>query len=184
MKRKWLALLLFPALFCMPGQAPRLQAQTGQASPPAKTQPPSGALAAQRLSHLRHGINLSSWFAQVFDPKGYTEEHFLTHTTPEDIALIHAMGFDHVRLSINPQPMFREGEADAIPKDYLAHLDEAVNNILANGLAVILDIHPESDFKRRLALGRLCREILLLLAGVRQPLCNPQPGLGVLRDSE
>ena len=96
-------------------------------------------------------MNLSGWFAQVADPKGYTKDHFALHTTPSDLALIKAMGFDHVRLSINPQPMFREGEADAIPTEYLGYLDEAVRNILANGLAVILDIHPAREFKNRLA---------------------------------
>jgi len=26
--------------------------------------------------HLGYGINLSEWFAQVYDAKGYTKEHF------------------------------------------------------------------------------------------------------------
>ena len=30
------------------------------------------SLAFHRAEHLRRGINLSHWFAQVFDPKGYT----------------------------------------------------------------------------------------------------------------
>jgi aryl-phospho-beta-D-glucosidase BglC (GH1 family) len=60
------------------------------------------------------------------------------------------MGFDHVRLSVNPQPMFRRGEADRIPGDYLGYLDVAVQMILARGLAVIIDVHPESDFKQKL----------------------------------
>ena len=85
------------------------------------------------------------------DTRGYTREHFTSHTTSADIALIKAMGFDHVRLSINPQPMLREGEADAIQPELLGYLDEAVRSILANGLAVILDIHPEVEFKTRLA---------------------------------
>jgi endoglucanase len=59
---------------------------------------------ASRLAHIRHGINLSGWFAQVYDSKGYTKEHLQTWTTAEDIALIKSMGFDHVRLSVNPQP--------------------------------------------------------------------------------
>ena len=58
-----------------------------------------------RLAHLRHGINLSELFAQVWDSKGYTKEHFETWTTASDIALIKSAGFDHVRLSVNPQPM-------------------------------------------------------------------------------
>jgi len=108
------------------------------------------SLAHRRAAHLRYGINLSEWFAQVYDPKGYTKEHFETWTTAQDIALIKAMNFDHVRLSVNPQPMFRHNEADRIPADYLAYLDAAVKMILDQGLAVILDIHPESDFKQKL----------------------------------
>ncbi|HEX4542301.1 MAG TPA: glycoside hydrolase family 5 protein [Candidatus Acidoferrum sp.] len=103
-----------------------------------------------RARHLRHGINLSEWFAQVYDQKGYTKEHFETWTTAQDIALIKAMGFDHVRLSVNPQPMFQRKQADQIPADYLGYLDAAVKMILDQGLAVIIDIHPDSDFKEKL----------------------------------
>src|SRR5207249_517613 len=107
--------------------------------------------AAQRhAQHLRYGINLSEWFAQVYDQKGYTKEHFEAWNTLQDIALIKAMGFDHVRLSVNPQPMFRRGQADRIPTDYLGYLDNAVQMILDRGLAVIIDIHPDSDFKQKL----------------------------------
>jgi hypothetical protein len=42
----------------------------------------NSSLAQQRAAHLRHGINLSEWFAQVYDPKGYTKEHFENWTTP------------------------------------------------------------------------------------------------------
>lgn len=108
-------------------------------------------IAQRRAAHLRHGINLSEWFAQVYDQKGYTKEHFETWNTAQDIALIKAMGFDHVRLSVNPQPMFRHKQADRIPADYLGYLDSAVKMILDHGLAVILDIHPDSDFKEKLA---------------------------------
>jgi endoglucanase len=108
-------------------------------------------VAQRRLAHLQHGINASAWFAQVYDSKGYTKEHFETWTTPQDIALIKSMGFDNVRLSVNPQPMFRHGHADEIPTDYLAYLDAAVKTILNKDLAVVIDIHPESDFKAKLA---------------------------------
>jgi endoglucanase len=105
---------------------------------------------ASRLAHLRHGINASAWFAQVYDPRGYTKEHFQSWTTAEDIALIKSMGFDHVRLSVNPQPMMLNHRPDEIPEDYLSYLDAAVRMILDHGLAVVIDIHPESDFKARL----------------------------------
>jgi len=107
-------------------------------------------IAQRHAQHLRHGINLSEWFAQVYDQKGYTKEHFETWNTAQDIALIRSMGFDHVRLSVNPQPMFQHGQADRIPADYLGYLDSAVQMILDHGLAVIIDVHPESDFKQKL----------------------------------
>jgi len=110
----------------------------------------NSSLAQRRAARLRHGINLSEWFAQVYDPKGYTKEHLETWTTADDIALIKSMGFDHVRLSVNPQPMMRHNLADQIPSEYLGYLDSAVKMILDHGLAVIIDMHPESEFKAKL----------------------------------
>jgi endoglucanase len=111
----------------------------------------SSSVPASRLAHLRHGINASNWFAQVYDQRGYTKEHFQNWTTAEDIALIKSMGFDHVRLSVNPQPMMMSHRPDEIPAEYLGYLDAAVKMILDQGLAVVIDVHPESDFKARLA---------------------------------
>lgn len=109
------------------------------------------SVAFERAHRLRHGINLSHWFAQVFDPKGYTKEHFDTYDTAQDMELIKSLGFDHVRFTLNPEPMFRRGQADRIPPEYLALVDDAVNKIMAQNLAVIIDIHPDSDFKQKLA---------------------------------
>jgi aryl-phospho-beta-D-glucosidase BglC (GH1 family) len=113
-------------------------------APVSQSQQPNSALAARRAQHLRHGINLSEWFAQVYDPQGYTKEHFEIWNTAQDIAMIKAMDFDHVRLSVNPQPMFRRHQADHIPADYLGYLDAAVKMILNQSLAVVIDIHPDS----------------------------------------
>jgi len=111
---------------------------------------PNSFLAQRRAPHLRRGINLSEWFAQVYDPKGYTKEHFENWTSANDIALIKSMGFDHVRLSVNPAPMIRHNRGDELPPEYLGYLDSAVKMILNHGLAVIIDMHPESDFKSKL----------------------------------
>jgi aryl-phospho-beta-D-glucosidase BglC (GH1 family) len=109
------------------------------------------SLAFARAGKLKRGINASEWFAQVYDKRGYTPEHFQAWTTDEDIALIKSMGFDHVRLSVNPQPMFNAREPNKIPAEYLGYLDATVKMILDHGLAVVIDLHPESDFKARLA---------------------------------
>lgn len=124
-----------------------LAALAGPSRPQTKV---DSSLAKSRAQTLRHGVNLSHWFAQVYDPKGYTKEHFDTYNTPKDIELIRSLGFDHVRLTVNPQPMFHNGEADHISADYLAMLDSAVKTILDNNLAVVIDIHPDGDFKAKL----------------------------------
>src|SRR5258708_2824675 len=114
------------------------------------TQPVS-TVPASRLAHIRHGINLSEWFAQVYDPKGYAKEHFQSWTTSSDIALIKSAGFDHVRLSVNPQPMMDASRRHDGEAEYFGYLDAAVKMILDAGLAVEIDMHPESDFKARLS---------------------------------
>jgi endoglucanase len=111
----------------------------------------SSSVPASRLAHIRHGINLSEWFAQVYDPKGYTKEHFESWTTAPDIALIKSAGFDHVRLSVNPKPVMDAMHRQDRGAEYFGYLDAAMKMILDAGLAVELDMHPDSDFKERLA---------------------------------
>jgi endoglucanase len=64
--------------------------------------------------------------------------------------LIKAMGFDHVRLGVNPQPMFNSVRPDQISAEYLGEVDAAVQMILDHDLAVIIDIHPDDDFKAQM----------------------------------
>ncbi len=109
----------------------------------------ASAVPASRLAHMRRGINLSEWFAQVYDSKGYAKEHFESWNTTADIALIKSLGFDHVRLSVNPQPMMQAMQQGR-GGEYFGYLDAAMKMILDAGLAVELDMHPDSDFKARL----------------------------------
>jgi endoglucanase len=108
-------------------------------------------LATGRLTRLRRGINASHWFAQVFDKQGYTKAHFDTHTTAEDISLIKRMGFDHIRFGLEIAPLFNAAAPDNIPSQYLGYVDDAIDMILASGLAVVVDIHPSDEFKKGLA---------------------------------
>ncbi len=64
------------------------------AAPPVFAQPtPESGVAQRRAQCLRHGINWSEWFAQAYDAKGYTKEHFETWNTAQDVALTKAMGW-------------------------------------------------------------------------------------------
>ena len=102
-----------------------------------------------RVQHLRHGINASEWFAQ--SANDYSAARTNRYTDAQDIALMARLGFDHVRLSIDAVPLEqlplgREG----LNADFLARLDRAVDAMLANGLAVEIDLHPEDSFKQQL----------------------------------
>ena len=115
--------------------------------------PETNSLAFRRAQHLRHGINTSEWFAQ--EPGRYAAERLATYTDVNDIALIKQMGFDHIRLSIDPEPLMYplvwaplNKQADQ-SNDFLTALDKIVQAAQAHELAVIIDIHPQSDFKKR-----------------------------------
>jgi aryl-phospho-beta-D-glucosidase BglC (GH1 family) len=154
--RSWIGLLAVASFLCgfgnisVAGRAQR-GASAAAGGAPVATSGASAGVAERRAVHLRHGINLSEWFQAGGDPNGLTKQHFDSAITDADLALIQAMGFDHVRLCINPAPMFRRGQADQIPADYLGYLDAAVKMILAHGLAVEMDIHASGDFKHSLA---------------------------------
>lgn len=109
----------------------------------------STALAFQRAQNLQHGINTSMWFAQRRD---YPVEELQTFTTPKDLALIHSMGFDHIRISIDPGPLY-PWLFSGKPTPFLDQLDSAVHAALDNHLSVIIDIHPSDEFKATLFQG-------------------------------
>ena len=101
-----------------------------------------------RAKHMRHGINLSMWYAQDGDLYNATggAEKLATYITPVDFKLVHDLGFDHVRLSIDPVPLIADKTTGALRPEAIARLDETVKQITATGLVVVLDIHPEKDW--------------------------------------
>jgi endoglucanase len=102
---------------------------------------------ASRLARLRRGINLSHWFAQARD---YSEKHLREHTTRRDIEFIKRLGFDHVRFTVEPAPLFDEARPARLKREHLRRLDAALDLLLASGLGVVFDLHPTDEFKLRL----------------------------------
>jgi len=101
-----------------------------------------------RAKHLRHGINASEWFAQ--SANDYSAARTDRYTDAADIALMAKLGFDNVRLSIDPQPLERPPlNREGFNADFVGRLDGAVDAMLANGLAVQIDIHPEEPYKQQ-----------------------------------
>jgi aryl-phospho-beta-D-glucosidase BglC (GH1 family) len=107
-------------------------------------------IAFERAAHLKRGINLSMWYAQAND---YSAHRLTTYTTVDDFKLVKSLGFDHARLSINPEPLMLNGQPDTLDPAAIARLDETVARITAAGLVVILDIHPEMPYVEALGQG-------------------------------
>ena len=113
------------------------------------TAPQGRETAFARARHLQHGINASEWFAQ--SPNDYSAARTNRYIEPRDIALMAHLGFDNVRLSIDPVPLQQSPQgADGLNSDFMARLDHAVDAMLANGLAVQIDLHPEDGYKQQL----------------------------------
>ncbi len=133
-------LALFAFLPAVPGQ--------GGAPVSSAVRQSGDDLAFQRAAHFKRGVNASIWFAQ--SPRDYSPQRLTTYITADDFKLIHQLGLDHVRLSIDPVPLLKPPLTDGFNAQHLALLDGAVKEILDNGLNVVLDIHPEDDYKHAL----------------------------------
>ncbi len=105
-------------------------------------------MAFARAARLKRGINLSMWYAQSSD---YSAARLASYTTADDFRLIKSLGFDHVRLSIDPEPLLLEKQSGALRPEAIARLDHTLQQITAEGLAVVLDIHPEEGWKKEIS---------------------------------
>lgn len=123
-------------------------------------QDPPSSPAWKRSQHLRHGINASEWFAQSQD---YGPQRLSSYITLDDIALMHRLGFDHTRLSIDPAIFDCRGAWSEC--DRVKALDAVVSKALAEDLAVIVDLHPSDQYKRQLANDNFSVEKFRLLWG-------------------
>ncbi len=72
------------------------------------------------------------------------------------------MGFDSVRLGIEPSLIVRHGSLTPANPQALAALDRAVDQILANHLAVMLCVFPNDDYKHNLSTSNGVDDFVLL----------------------
>ena len=139
-------------------------------------------VAFARAEHLQRGVNLSSFYAQTRD---MSQARLDAYMSVADMQALKAMGFDHVRLSINPALLIASPKTGTLRPAAMAQLDKTVGQLLDAGLNVILDIHAEEDWKAALtARGRRRGEFVRVLGTICRALCEERSGAGVLRDPE
>jgi aryl-phospho-beta-D-glucosidase BglC (GH1 family) len=131
--------LIRPALVCV---FSTLIAAVSWAADPA----PTSGVPPARLAKLTQGINLSHWFGQ--GPRGYPRQHLESYDTAADMALIKAMGFRHVRWTFNEATVVLKDKPGELDPEKIKIFDAALDMMLKAGLAVIVDFHPEDDYKK------------------------------------
>jgi aryl-phospho-beta-D-glucosidase BglC (GH1 family) len=126
-------------------------------------------LSATRARHLKRGLTASFWFEWVptADPAAM-KRHIDSLYQPGDFAQIRALGFDHVRVSLQPDflsPKLDSGDP-AMSAERLKIFDNAMAGILRNGLAVVLDDHASSKMKDKMAANASFRSTMTKWWGI------------------
>lgn len=106
-----------------------------------------------RYGRVMRGININGWFCQPWNQKidgkkgGFNPEFLRGFITEQDADMIRAMGYDHIRLPVDPTILCNKEDGALLP-ELLPELDRAIAMFCAKGLAVIVDVHPKTpDFK-------------------------------------
>ena len=80
-------------------------------------------------------------------------ERLRTFTIIDDLKLIHQLGFDHIRLSIDSSPLLDWQNGRPEGQAFINELDRNVDFATSQGLAVIIDLHPENSYQKTLLQG-------------------------------
>lgn len=104
------------------------------------------SLAWKRVQHIQRGINLSGWFAES---NNYSIQQLRAYTTPSDLEHIRQLGFDHVRIPIDPTIFRCEGAWESCER--IQMLDQVIKKALSLDLAVIVDFHADPQYTHQLA---------------------------------
>lgn len=103
------------------------------------------SVAWQRWKHLQHGVALSGWFSESGN---YSMQQLRSFTTPADLDHIHQLGFDHVRIPVDPVIFECSGDWNSCER--IQFLDQVIQKAIADDLDVILDFHPNPQYTHQL----------------------------------
>lgn len=89
----------------------------------------------------RRGINLGGWLSQCAE---YSENHYNSFITENDIVKIAAWGLDHVRLPVDYKVI--EDEDGTPSESGYKHIDDCIEWCGKQGLNIIIDLHKTKGY--------------------------------------
>lgn len=107
----------------------------------------------RRFGKLKRGLNASQWFEWVPNDRPGMIQRIDGKYQARDFAQIRELGFDHVRVTLQPgflAPGLSKGDP-ALSAERLKLFDGAMSRITAQGLALVIDNHPGSETKDKMA---------------------------------
>jgi endoglucanase len=88
-----------------------------------------------RLAGFSRGINLDRWF---LNPIAASPASYITDN---ELSMLTTLGFDHARVLVHLDQVFTEGRPAVLDAEGLGELDAGLDQLLAHGLRVIVDLH-------------------------------------------
>lgn len=89
----------------------------------------------------KRGINLGGWLSQCSE---YTEDHYNSFITENDIEKIAGWGLDHVRLPVDYKVI--EDEDGTPAESGCIHIDNSIEWCEKRGLNIIIDLHKTKGY--------------------------------------
>lgn len=101
------------------------------------------AVPDSRYARLTRGVNVTGWF----------QFNAIWPFTVTDAQLLKSIGFNHVRLNVDPRWLLTRYNSSTFVGQTLANLDAALDLFLTTDLAVMLDLHADAAFGADLLSG-------------------------------
>ena len=95
----------------------------------------------KRFEGYMRGINLGGWLSQCAE---YSERHYSSFITENDIKTISEWGLDHIRLPVDYN-VIEDEDGRVLPSGY-KHIDDCIEWCEKYGLNVIIDLHKTKGF--------------------------------------
>ncbi len=105
--------------------------------------PATEPVSAARLAVLSPGVNVTRWFRSP--AAGETTAQFTSYLTDAALERMHTAGIRSIRLPFEPRVLIPSMDPDHPDSARVAFYAAAVDRILAHGMSVVVDMHPEGN---------------------------------------